>query len=159
MKQRNRGYILSGLKIDVIISSIIFIILGFMFGVSFVFFLIFKNDIFYHIPNTVSHEYSIIQYSDSFYTKASYYEYPFHGRITASGEKYNMNQMTAAHKSLPFGTWVEITDTITGKFVYVRINDRGPFVVGRDIDLSMAAMDSLGMIQKGVVDVKVRIVK
>lgn len=70
---------------------------------------------------------------------ASWYGSKFHGRTTASGERYNMNALTAAHKSLPFGTKVKVTNQKNGKSVVVTINDRGPFVKGRAIDLSKAA--------------------
>ncbi len=76
---------------------------------------------------------------------ASWYGGKFHGRKTASGERYNQNGMTAAHKTLPFGTRVQVTNTRTGNSVIVRINDRGPFVKGRVIDLSRAAAGQLGV--------------
>lgn len=77
--------------------------------------------------------------------KASWYGPGFHGKRTASGEVFNTNSMTAAHKSLPFGTRVKVTSRQTGKSVVVRINDRGPFVRGRIIDLSKASAKALGM--------------
>ena len=70
---------------------------------------------------------------------ASWYGGKFHGRTTASGERYNMNALTAAHKTLPFGTKVKVTNKKNGKSVVVKINDRGPFIKGRVIDLSRAA--------------------
>jgi rare lipoprotein A len=76
---------------------------------------------------------------------ASWYGHPFHGRRTASGEIYSMYAMTAAHKTLPFGTDVRVHDLENGKSVDVRINDRGPFVEGRIIDLSYSAAQSMGM--------------
>lgn len=85
--------------------------------------------------------------------KASYYGKKFHGRTTANGEKYNMNGLTAAHPSLPFGTKVTVKNAYNGKSVTVRINDRGPFIGGRVIDLSVAAAKKIGMIQSGVVPV------
>ncbi|MEI7708901.1 MAG: septal ring lytic transglycosylase RlpA family protein [Chlorobium sp.] len=86
--------------------------------------------------------------------KASYYSDQFHGRKTANGETFNMNKLTAAHPSLPFGTWVRVTNLSNGKDVVVRINDRGPFVKGRIIDLSVHAATELGIIQSGTVKVK-----
>ena len=86
--------------------------------------------------------------------KASYYSDQFHGRRTANGETFNMNKLTAAHPSLPFGTWVRVTNMHNGKDVVVRINDRGPFVKGRIIDLSIHAAKELGIIQSGTVKVK-----
>ncbi len=76
---------------------------------------------------------------------ASWYGGNFHGRTTANGEKYNMWSLTAAHKTLPFGTRVKVTNTNNGDTVIVRINDRGPFVGGRIIDLSKAAANEIGM--------------
>lgn len=80
---------------------------------------------------------------------ASYYGRRFHGRPTANGERFDMNAMTAAHKTLPFGTKVRVTNPRTGKSVVVRINDRGPFTRGREIDVSRAAAVQLGLIQRG----------
>ena len=81
---------------------------------------------------------------------ASWYGHPYHGRTTASGETYNMHSMTAAHPSLPFGTKVRVCSKTTKKCVTVRINDRGPFVHGREIDLSRAAADAIGLRSSGV---------
>lgn len=86
---------------------------------------------------------------------ASYYADRFHGRQTASGERYDRNAYTAAHRRLPFGTLVQVTRIDNGKTVEVRINDRGPFVKGRVIDLSYAAAKKLGMLRKGVIKVRV----
>ena len=80
---------------------------------------------------------------------ASYYGRRFHGRRTANGERFDMHALTAAHKTLPFGTRVLVTNPRTGKSVTVRINDRGPFTPGRTIDLSRAAADQIGIIQRG----------
>jgi rare lipoprotein A len=77
---------------------------------------------------------------------ASWYGPGFHGRRTASGERFNTQAMTAAHKTLPFGTRVRVTSAATGKEVVVRINDRGPFIAGRIIDLSRAAALALGFV-------------
>jgi rare lipoprotein A len=81
---------------------------------------------------------------------ASWYGEQFQGRRTASGERFDMNAFTAAHKTLPFGTRVRVRHASTGKEVVVRINDRGPFTKGRVIDLSRAAAVSIGLIQTGV---------
>jgi len=81
---------------------------------------------------------------------ASWYGEPFHGRRTASGEIFDMNELTAAHKTLPFGTRVRVRHAGTGKEVTVRINDRGPHVPGRIIDLSRSAASALGIVQSGV---------
>ncbi|MEZ5607705.1 MAG: septal ring lytic transglycosylase RlpA family protein [Burkholderiaceae bacterium] len=80
---------------------------------------------------------------------ASWYGPRFHGQRTASGEPYDMHELTAAHNSLPFGTRVLVQNPRTGKQVVVRINDRGPFVAGRVIDLSRAAAKALGMLERG----------
>lgn len=80
---------------------------------------------------------------------ASWYGPGFHGRLTANGERFNQNELTAAHKTLPFGTRVLVENPRTGKQVVVRINDRGPYAKGRVIDLSKAAAQALGMIQRG----------
>src|SRR5687768_12194400 len=76
--------------------------------------------------------------------KASWYGKQFHGRTTANGEEYNMFHFTAAHRTLPLGTWVKVTNLKNGKSVVVRINDRGPYAGNRIIDLSYAAAQSLG---------------
>jgi len=76
---------------------------------------------------------------------ASWYGHPYHGRRAASGEIYDMYKMTAAHRTLPFGTQVRVHDLENGRDVTVRINDRGPFVEGRIIDLSYAAAQAMGM--------------
>lgn len=80
---------------------------------------------------------------------ASYYASKFHGRRTASGETFNMHAMTAAHRTLPFGSMVRVTNPANGTSVVVRINDRGPFTRGRTIDVSRAAADELGLVQRG----------
>ena len=86
---------------------------------------------------------------------ASWYGPKFHGRLTANGEIYNQLALTAAHKSMPFGTFLKITNLRNGKGVIVRINDRGPYVDGRDLDLSKGTALALGMIKRGVIKVKV----
>lgn len=75
---------------------------------------------------------------------ASWYGPGFHGRTTANGETYDQHAMTAAHKTLPFGTRLRVTNTANGRSAVVRVNDRGPFIPGREIDLSRAAADALG---------------
>lgn len=90
---------------------------------------------------------------------ASYYADEFNGRKTASGEVYDMNEMTAAHRTLPFGTKVKVTNVDTGKSVVVRINDRGPFKDDRVIDLSLGAAKQLGLISTGTARVILQIVE
>jgi len=87
---------------------------------------------------------------------ASWYGDRFHGRKTASGEVYDMMAMTAAHKTLPFGTLVLVTNLADGRQVVVRINDRGPFVEGRIIDLSKAAAVHIGLDRTGVARVRIQ---
>ena len=90
---------------------------------------------------------------------ASYYGRRFHGRRTASGERFDMNAMTAAHKTLPFGTLVQVTNPRTGASVIVRINDRGPYAHGRTIDLSRAAAQQIGIVQRGHGSVELELLK
>jgi rare lipoprotein A len=87
--------------------------------------------------------------------KASYYAKSFNGKKTASGKKFRSSKRTAAHKTLPFGTKVKVTNLNNGRTVKVRINDRGPFVQGRIIDLSRKAARKIGMLDDGVVSVKI----
>jgi len=88
---------------------------------------------------------------------ASYYGREHDGRRTASGEMFDMNEMTAAHRTLPFGTRVRVTDLANGRQVTVRINDRGPFRRGRIVDLSYAAARKLGIVGRGVAKVRVAV--
>lgn len=87
---------------------------------------------------------------------ASYYGSRHHGKRTASGEPFNQNGLTAAHRSLPFGTRVRVTNTANQRSVVVRINDRGPHTRGRLIDLSRAAAEKIGMIRSGTAQVRVQ---
>lgn len=89
--------------------------------------------------------------------EASYYADKFHGRKTASGEVYNKNKLTAAHKTMAFGTKVQVKNLKNGKTVQVKINDRLPSTSKRVIDLSREAARQLGMIQDGVVQVEIRV--
>ena len=88
---------------------------------------------------------------------ASWYGHPYHGRRTASGEVYDMNELTAAHRSLPLGTRVMVTNLDTGQVVEVRINDRGPLVQERILDLSYAAARVVGGDRAGVIPVRLRV--
>ena len=90
---------------------------------------------------------------------ASWYGIEFNGRLTASGEVYDMYQMTAAHKTLPLGTVVRVTNQENGKTVEVRINDRGPYVKGRIIDLSRSAGRAIEIRESGTAQVKLEIVR
>ncbi len=86
---------------------------------------------------------------------ASWYGPKFHGRLTANGEIYNQMALTAAHKTMPFGTFLKVTNLRNGKSTVVRINDRGPYIDGRDLDLSKGTAIALGMVERGVIKVKV----
>ena len=87
---------------------------------------------------------------------ASYYADSYEGKTTANGEIYRQGKITAAHKTLPFGTKVEVTNLSNNKSVVVRINDRGPFIRGRIIDLTKAAAREIDMVGAGVAKVKIR---
>jgi len=89
---------------------------------------------------------------------ASWYGADFHGKLTSNKEIYNMHDLAAAHKTLPFGTHVMVTNLNNGKSITVRINDRGPFVKGRIIDLSYAAAKALDMVGPGVVPVRIEVI-
>lgn len=89
------------------------------------------------------------------YLTASWYGTQFHGKQTSSGEVYNMYSYTAAHKTLPFGTKLRVTNTENGRSTQVLVNDRGPFVEGRDLDLSFQSAREIGMIEKGVAKVEI----
>jgi rare lipoprotein A len=88
---------------------------------------------------------------------ASWYGVPFHGRRAANGEVYDMNQPTAAHKTLPFGSMVRVHNLDNGRQTDVRITDRGPFIDGRIIDLSLAAAQSVDMVRAGIARVRIEL--
>jgi rare lipoprotein A len=104
---------------------------------------------------------SVIEYGRSYSQTfkqtgvASYYADKFVGRTTANGEKYKHNKLTAAHKTLPFGTILKVKNLENGKEVTVRVNDRGPFVEGRIIDLSKSAAQELNFINQGIAEVEI----
>jgi rare lipoprotein A len=87
---------------------------------------------------------------------ASFYKYEAR---TASGEQFNPRELTAAHRTLPFGTRLRVTDVTTGQSVTVRVNDRGPFIPGRVVDVSHSAAEALGMIDRGITKVKLEVEK
>lgn len=109
------------------------------------------------MPVTVSFAQKV-DLGQSFKGSASYYHESLYGRLTASGEVFTRGEFTAAHKTLPFGTMVEVIDQKTGRYVIVRINDRGPFVKGRVLDLSVDAAQQLGIIQRGVAQISFKII-
>ncbi|MEX2336854.1 MAG: septal ring lytic transglycosylase RlpA family protein [Fulvivirga sp.] len=90
--------------------------------------------------------------------RASFYADKFEGRTTANGEIYSHSKLTAAHKILPFGTMVRITNLENNRSIVARINDRGPFIAGRIIDLSRSAAQKLRFIRQGVIEVKIEII-
>jgi len=90
--------------------------------------------------------------------KASFYASRYQNRKTASGERFNQDARTAAHRKLPFGTQVRVTNVTNGKSVVVRINDRGPFVKGRIIDLSRSAFKQIGDTDLGLISVKIEVI-
>ncbi len=90
---------------------------------------------------------------------ASYYADKYHGRKTASGETFDMYGLTCAHNTLSFDTWIEVRNLKNNRTVIVRVNDRGPFVGGRIIDLSLGAAKELDMIRAGVLEVECKIIK
>ena len=102
---------------------------------------------------------SINSYSQVYHGKASYYGGKLHGRKTASGEVFNQYAMTCAHKTLPFGTILKVTNKSNGKTVTVRVTDRGPYCGGRIIDLSYGAAKEIGMLSSGVANVSAEIIK
>jgi rare lipoprotein A len=99
---------------------------------------------------------SAVEYINRGTIKASWYGPKFHGKITANGEVYDQMALTAAHKSLSFGTLLKVTNPKNGRSVIVRINDRGPYIEGRDLDLSKGAAIELGILAKGVARVKIQ---
>ena len=113
------------------------------------------NPVFYDV---LGERYYVLDSSDGFRETgiASWYGRDFHGKETSSGEVYDMHELTAAHKTLPIPTWVEVTNLDNGRQVIVKVNDRGPFVDGRIIDLSQRAAEELDMIRKGTARVQVR---
>ncbi len=90
---------------------------------------------------------------------ASWYGHPYHGRPTANGEIYDMDKMTAAHRTLPFNTWVKVTNLENKRETKLRINDRGPFIEGRIIDLSRAGADAIAMLGPGTAVVRIEVVE
>jgi rare lipoprotein A len=91
--------------------------------------------------------------------KASFYAMKYQFRRTASGERFNQLSKTAAHRTFPFGTKVKVTNLNNGKSVIVKINDRGPFVEGRIIDLTRSAFSSIGNIESGLIDVEIEVLR
>ena len=106
--------------------------------------------------NLLNHEHEV---GEILKGQASYYGKNFHGRKTANGETYNMYAKTAAHKTLPFDTVIKVTNLTNKKQVIVRINDRGPFIKNRILDLSYQAAKELDMLTRGIIHVSIQILK
>jgi rare lipoprotein A len=100
---------------------------------------------------------NLVGYTES--GKASYYAMKFQSKKTASGELYDRAKKTAAHKNLPFGTIVKVTNIKNSKSVIVKINDRGPFVKGRIVDLSSSAFSGIANLDAGVIEVKIEVIR
>jgi len=113
---------------------------------------------------TVSSSYDLAEYKDFTVLKtdfgiASFYGEKYHGRTTASGEKFDMYKVSAAHREYPFGTIARIINLKNNKQIILEINDRGPFIEGRIIDLSYAAAVELDFVRDGIIEVKIEILK
>lgn len=107
------------------------------------------------VKETKLNELVNVEFTELGIMKASWYGPRFHGRLTANGEIYDQMGLTVAHKSLPFGTLLRLTNPVNNKSLVVRINDRGPYIPGRQIDLSMKVAMILGVHQRGVAKLKV----
>ncbi|MGQ9798732.1 MAG: septal ring lytic transglycosylase RlpA family protein [Ignavibacterium sp.] len=149
-----------------IVKSLLFLVFIALVGFTFVI----TDDKTSALPTTDAEEISLetklpnvdpklVNYVDLGTMKASWYGPGFHGRKTANGEKFDQMSYTAAHKSLRFGTLLKITNPKNGKSIVVRINDRGPYIEGRDLDLSKAAAHELGLMRKGIARLKVEELK
>ena len=110
-----------------------------------------------YIVRGVKYYPTVVSVGDEFHGRASWYGPDFHGKLTSNGERYNMYSMTAAHKTLPMNTIVKVTNLNNGRSAIVRINDRGPFVATRIIDLSKVAASKIGMIGTGTAPVSLKI--
>ena len=110
-------------------------------------------------PATSSAMIEIVPIAPTTEVSASYYAAKFNGRRTASGERFDNSDMTAAHRTLPFGSLVRVTNPANGRSVVVRINDRGPFTRGRLIDVSRAAAAELGMVARGHATVELALIE
>ena len=116
-------------------------------------FLILSIFFLYSCASTHHSDYSHDQ--SAHYAVASWYGKKFNGKSTASGERFDMYEMTCAHKTLPFGTKLRVTNPENNKWVIVTVNDRGPFIPGRDLDLSYGAAKKIGIVKQGVERVKI----
>jgi rare lipoprotein A len=105
------------------------------------------------------HRQTLLKPSEPFKSKYGLASFYSEGSATASGEKFDGRQLTAAHRTLPFGTQLRVTNLNNGRSLTVRINDRGPFVRGRDVDVSYSAAQMLGITEQGVAKVKLEVVR
>lgn len=120
-----------------------------------------KRELRSHRAHTAEHRMLpqlAVPFDATYLGTASWYGVPFHGRLTANGERYDMFHLSAAHKTLPFGSLVLVTNLKNQKKVTVRINDRGPYVQGRSIDLSYEAAKALAMLDRGTAPVKLEVI-
>lgn len=124
-------------------------------GFLFVLLLVFSGCVAKKAPQTAA----TLQVESSFSGIASWYGGKFHGRKTASGERFNMHALTAAHRSLPFGTQLEILNPSNEKTVLVTVNDRGPFIRGVVLDLSLGAAQALDMVHNGHAKIIAKVLK
>ena len=108
------------------------------------------------VPESIAQQFTVV---DEVVGRASWYGAKFHGKETASGEQFDMTELTAAHRTLPFGTKVRVTNEANGRAVVVRINDRGPFSGKRVIDLSRRAAEVIGIKSQGVARVKLEVLE
>lgn len=106
-----------------------------------------------------SHKQAKAKSGETLWMTCSYYGEKFHGKPTSSGEPFDMYKLTCAHKELTFGTKLKVTDPDSGKSVEVKVNDRGPFIPGRDLDLSYAAAQQVGLVPYGVKKLQVEIIE
>ena len=113
--------------------------------------------IFSAAPHVMAHDTGAGSVAQVLTGAASWYGPKFHGRLTANGERFDMDGLTAAHKTLPFGTKLRVTNPANGKSVIVRVNDRGPYAGHRVIDLSREAARTIGLIDRGVGNVKIEV--
>jgi rare lipoprotein A len=107
----------------------------------------------------VAHMHTAVKPMKVWTGNASWYGPEFNGKVTANGERFNSESLTAAHPTLPFGSWVRIVNTRNGKFEVVRINDRGPYQEGREIDVSYRVARKIGLIHSGVSQVRLELLQ
>lgn len=155
------------LLIAIIVALVILVTVGALIGKHYSYSKYMIND----KPGYVHHSYKYDNYDydndlthvivikeKAIYGVASYYAHYFHGRLTANGEIYDMYDMTVAHRTLPFDTLLRVESLESGKSVHVRVNDRGPYIRGREIDLSLGVAMKLDMVYDGLHNVRIVVV-